>query len=57
MRDREREKKERRDTKEIKTEIRLSQLQTVITFDRKFRLRRTTRPWKSYDEIYRLNFY
>jgi hypothetical protein len=46
MRDRERKKKERRDQiEEIKTEIRPSQLQMAITFNRKLRLRRATRPF------------
>jgi hypothetical protein len=53
-RDRERKKKEKRDTKEIKTEIRPFQLQTTITFDRKLRLRRSMWPQKANDEIYRV---
>jgi hypothetical protein len=53
MRDRERKKKERTyQIEEIKIEIRPSQLQTAITFDRKLRLRRATRPQKVYGEIY-----
>jgi hypothetical protein len=51
------EKKRRYHIKEIKTEIRPSQLQTTITFDRKLRLRRSMRPRKAYDEIYRVNRY
>jgi hypothetical protein len=47
-------KEERRETKEIKTEIRPSQLQTVITFDRKLRLRRAMRSRKACDDIYML---
>jgi hypothetical protein len=43
MRDRER-KKERREIKEVKTEIQPSQFQTAITFERKLRLRHATRP-------------
>jgi hypothetical protein len=58
MRDRERKKKEIRDQiEEIQIEIQSSQLQTSITFDRKFRLRRATRPRKAYDEIYMVNIY
>jgi hypothetical protein len=47
MRDREKE--------EIKTEIRPSQLQTAIIFDRKLRLRGAMRLRKTYDEIYGVN--
>jgi hypothetical protein len=55
-RDRERKKKEeRREIEEIKIEIRPSQLQTVIIFYRKFQLRRSMRPRKPNDEIYRVN--
>jgi hypothetical protein len=58
MRDRERKKKERRDQiEQIKIEIRPSQVQTVITFDRKLRLRRVTRSRKAYDEIYKVNLH
>jgi hypothetical protein len=63
MRDRERKKRseterERRDQiEEIKIEIRPSQLQTAIPFDRKLRLRRATRPQKAHDEIHRVNHY
>jgi hypothetical protein len=39
----------------IKIEIRLSQVQTTITFDRKLRLRHSTRSRKANDEIYRIN--
>jgi hypothetical protein len=52
--ERERRKK-KRETIEIKTEIRPSQLQAVITFDRKLRLKRATWSWKIYDEIYMVN--
>jgi hypothetical protein len=52
MRDKERKKKRDRRNK---TEIRPFQLQTVITFDRKLRLRRATRLRKVYDEIYEIN--
>jgi hypothetical protein len=58
-RERQREKEERKKREErpkkIKIEIRPSQLQTAITFDRKLRLRRSTRPRKDNDEIYKIN--
>jgi hypothetical protein len=38
--------RERRETKKIKIKIRPSQFQMAITFDRKLRLRRSTRPRK-----------
>jgi hypothetical protein len=52
----ERERKKKRGNNEkIKIEIRTSQVQTTITFDRKFRLRCSTWPQKPKDEIYRVN--
>jgi hypothetical protein len=36
--------------------MQLSHLQTTITFDKKLRLRRFTRPQKANDEIYRVNY-
>jgi hypothetical protein len=42
-----RNKKESRETEEIKTEIWPFQLQTVIIFDNKLRLRCTTWPWNA----------
>jgi hypothetical protein len=55
MRDRKRERKKKREKNEkIKTEIRPSQVQMTITFDSKLRLRRSTRPQKANDEIYRV---
>jgi hypothetical protein len=51
MREKKRKKKERRETEEIKTEIQPSQLQTVIIFVKKLRLRCFTRPRKANDEI------
>jgi hypothetical protein len=59
MRDKDRErekKKEIRETKEIKIEIRPSQLQTVITFDRKLQLKCVMRPQKSYNDVGTVNF-
>jgi hypothetical protein len=53
MRDGEKEQRKKRDRRKIKTEIRPSQLQTAITFDRKLRLKRAIRPQKTYDDIYR----
>jgi hypothetical protein len=50
---RDRDKKEIRETEKIK--IKIHQLQTVVIFDRKFRLKHATRPQKSYDEIYMIN--
>jgi hypothetical protein len=45
VKDREKERKKKRGkNKKIKTEIRPSQVQTDITFDRKLRLRPSTRP-------------
>jgi hypothetical protein len=52
---RKRWKRERRELVEIKIKIRPSQLQTVITFDRKLRFRRFTRSRKANDEIYKVN--
>jgi hypothetical protein len=52
---RKRWKRERRELVEIKIKIRPSQLQTVITFDRKLRFRRFTRSQKANDEIYKVN--
>jgi hypothetical protein len=55
---RERKKKERKkieERKEIKTEIRSSQFQTAITFDRKLRLRCFIRSHKANNEIYMVN--
>jgi hypothetical protein len=59
MRETEERKKreERREPVEIKIEIRPSQLQMIITFDRKLQLRRSTRPRKDNDEIYMANRY
>jgi hypothetical protein len=52
---REREIRKKEESERIKIKNRPSQLQMVITFDWKFRLRRSTRPRKAYDEIYRVN--
>jgi hypothetical protein len=49
------EKEERKEIEKIKIEIRSYQLQTTITFDRKLRLRRSTRPQQANDEIYMVN--
>jgi hypothetical protein len=52
-----RKKREKREKKieKIKIKIRSYQLQTTIIFDRKLRLRRSTRPRQDNDEIYRVN--
>jgi hypothetical protein len=54
-RKKERNKQERREIEEIKNEIRPSQFQTTITFDRKLLLRRATWPQKTCNEIYMVN--
>jgi hypothetical protein len=51
----ERQRERKKETEKIKIEIRPSQFQTTIIFDRKFRLRCATRLRKSYDEIYGVN--
>jgi hypothetical protein len=56
MKDGEKEKRERKRETRNKIEIRPFQLQTIITFDRKFRLRYVMRSQKVYDEIYKINY-
>jgi hypothetical protein len=49
------ERDERKKKEEIKKDIRPSQLQMIIIFDRKLRLRYYMQPPKAYDEIYKDN--